>query len=706
MGGLCISPQIFLRLALIALAALVASAQEVTQLADLNLAELAEIPIVSAARHEQNRLGSPRSVSVITGEEIRRRNFRNVPEAVATMTGVYMQQSNYGGGSPIIRGMIGNRILLMVNGIRLNNATYRLGPNQYLNLIDINQVERIEVVRGAGSVLYGSDAMGGVINVITKSAPDPSQGSELAGFARVRFASSDSSGAGHIQASGAQGHVGFLGGYTREQFGDLRAGSGRGVQKFTGYKESAGDLTLRFALGSKGSLVAGVSRLVQNEVPRTDLLAAGSDLEYLWQPQGRDLFYTQYTDNAVSHYIDAIQITFSYQRPFEYIQRIVASDPMTERHHRDSVHSVEAGLQLTSALGKFHVFTYGFTTTADRVMSTRIDTSLLTGASIPKPGNYPDGSRFSGAAFFVQDEVGLSKRLDAVVGVRYDRFQLHADLFDPATGNMTVRGAPAALTGNGHLLYKLTGHVSATAGVSQGFRAPNVDDSTILAGVGSRFEIPNVNLQPERSINVEYGLRAQGHRGSLSVVVFQGRYEDLIDRAPALLNGLPFLDLNGNGIKDVKEQDIFQRQNVSRAAVSGFELEALVSIADDWTWSHNTTWTRGTDLSLGQPLTRIPPLNGASRLTWQPRRCFWVEAAIVAATAQHRLAPADKTDIRIGPGGTAGYAVFHLRAGLSRSALAGLSVTLENVTNRRYRLHASGIDRPGINLVVGYARAF
>jgi outer membrane receptor protein involved in Fe transport len=271
---------------------------------------------------------------------------------------------------------------------------------------------------------------------------------------------------------------------------------------------------------------------------------------------------------------------------------------------------------------------------------------------------------------------------------------------------MTLRGSPAALGGSGHLLYKLTRHLSATAGVSQGFRAPNVDDAAILAGVGSRLEIPNGALRPERSINVEYGLRAQGSRGSLSVVVFQDRYRDLIDRAPALFNGLPFLDLNGNGIKDGKEQDIYQRQNVSRAAVYGFEVEALVSIADGWTWSYNTTWTRGTDLSLGQPLTRIPPLNGASRLTWQPRGSFWVEAAMVAATAQHRLAPADKTDVRIGPGGTAGYAVFHLRAGLSRSPLAGLSVALENLANRRYRLHGSGIDRPGINLVVGYTRAF
>jgi outer membrane receptor protein involved in Fe transport len=118
------------------------------------------------------------------------------------------------------------------------------------------------------------------------------------------------------------------------------------------------------------------------------------------------------------------------------------------------------------------------------------------------------------------------------------------------------------------------------------------------------------------------------------------------------------------------------------------------------------TWTHGTDLSLSQPLTRIPPFYGASRLTWQPRKLLWAEAALLAASGQHRLSAADIADIRIGPGGTAGYAVLHLRAGLRGSILSGLSIALENVTNRRYRMHGSGFDSPGIHLIVGYERPF
>ena len=683
-----------------------ASAQDIKKLADMQLSDLAEIPVVSAARHEQSRFGSPRSVGVISAEEIRRRNFRNVPEAVGSIAGVYLQQTNYAGGSPIIRGMIGNRILLLLNGIRLNNGTYRLGPNQYLSFIDINQVERIEVVRGAGSILYGSDAFGGVINVITKVAPDPRLGEELGAAVHVRFASADSSGAGRVQVSGASGRFGFVGGVTREQFGDLRAGAGRGVQPYTNYGVSAGDFSVTYAVNRNATISAGIGTLRQSDVPRTDSLASRSDLEHQWDSEGRHMLFAQYSQTEVSRYVSALRVSLGYQQPFEVLRRITASAPQVESRHRDQVHTAEAGVQLSSAIGASHSLIYGFAAAQDSVHSSRTDVNLGSLMSTSRPGNYPDRSRFGSFGIFLQDEVRISSRLDAVLGARYDRYQLTADVSDPFFGAVKVRAAPAAVNGSMHFIYKLSRHVSATGGVAQGFRAPNIDDSTILGGVGSRYEIPNAQLRTERSVNLESGLRVQGRAGNASVVVFEDRYRDLIDRAPVLFRGLGFVDQNGNGIKDGREPDVFQRRNISRADVHGVELEAMVNLTERWTWTQTATWTRGTDLSIHEPMTRIPPLNGASRLTWQSARTVWVEGALVAATGQHRLGRADKSDWRIGPGGTAGYAVVHLRLGLRRSPLAGLSVALENVTNRRYRLHGSGFDRAGINLVLGYTRLF
>jgi iron complex outermembrane receptor protein/hemoglobin/transferrin/lactoferrin receptor protein len=681
-------------------------ADQVRELAQLDLKQLSEIQIVSAARHEQNRADSPRSVSLITGEEIRRRNFRNVPEAVAGVAGVYLQQTNYGGGSPIIRGMVGNRILVMINGIRLNSGTYRLGPNQYLNQIDINQVERIEVVRGAGSVLYGSDAFGGVINVITTPAPDPRLGSGSSAESRVRFATADSSGAGRIQVATSQGHLGLLAGYTQEQFGDLTAGSPTGLQRHTGYGQSAGDLSFKFSAGADKTLVGGLSRMKQFDVPRSDTLLAGTDLQYSWNPEGRDLAYVRYEQGNPIKYVGAMEVTLAWQRPFEFLERIAPAEPFVQSRHADVVNSANFGVQFSSAPAASHALTYGFEAASNRIGSTRTDLDLRTGVRAAMPGFYADESRFSNLAVFVQDEIAVSDRLAALVGARYDRSRAQATLYSQSTGIVYVDARPGAITGSGHVLYELTSHLSATAGVSQGFRAPNIDDTTILGGTGQRFDVPNANLKPERSVNFEYGLRVRGRFGSASIVAFEDRYRDFIDRAPATWNGLPYVDLNGNGKRDSSDPAVYQRQNISRTSVNGLELDAVVKLSNSWTWSHMTTWTRGTDTSASQPLTRIPPLNGASRITWNSSFPVWVEGALVAATAQRRLAPADKTDIRIGPLGTPGYAVFHLRAGLHRTFLAGLTVAWENITNRRYRLHGSGIDRPGSNLVLGYTRAF
>jgi hemoglobin/transferrin/lactoferrin receptor protein len=681
-----------------------AAGDDIQRLADMDLMKLSQIPVVSAARHEQNRAESPRSVSVITAEEIRRRNFRNIPEAVAGLTGVFLQQTNYGGGSPIIRGMVGNRILIMLNGIRLNNGTYRLGPNQYLNSIDINLVDRIEIVRGAGSVLYGSDAFGGVVNVITKSAPDPLMGAEFSGKVHARFGSADASGAGRVDFSGAFKRLGVAGGYTQESFGDLR--SSLGTQPYTGYRQWAGDLQLRFALDQNRSIVAGITRLRQLDVPRTDTLRSGTDREYLWTSQGRDFIYVQYSDTNLSRYISSMQITGAYQRPLESLNRISSTDLQTERHHLDVVNTANLTVQFTSVPRPAHVLTYGFEGNSDRITSRRTDVNLRTGLGTVAKGNYPDGGTFSGMSLFLQDEISLNRRLHAVLGTRQDWFHIRAAVQDAPTGPLDIRSAPSAITNSGFLLYDLTRAISFVGGVSQGFRAPNLDDSSVLGGGSGRYELPNANLDPERSVNVEAGIRGKATRFSGSAVYFQDRYQNTIDRAPALFNGKTFVDTNNNGIKDSKELDVYQRRNIGRALVRGVEVEGIVNLTEAWTWTYNTTWTYGIDRSAEAPLSRIPPLNGVSRLTWQPRSAYWMEFACVAAAAQRRLSPGDISDIRIGPAGTAGFAVFHLRAGLNRSALAGLSLAWENIANRQYRLYSSGFDHAGSSVVLGYQKLF
>lgn len=421
--------------------------------------------------------------------------------------------------------------------------------------------------------------------------------------------------------------------------------------------------------------------------------------------QGRDHAQLEYLQTGLGRHLEAIQVKLLYQRPFENITRRASADLLTRRFQRDEVQSVIPSIQLTSPFGARHLLTYGAEGALDQVSSGRTDLALSTGARSTRNGTYPNGSNFRSISFYLQDEMQLERRLSVVLGARQDRILIHSLVSDPLVGSLHVDGHAQALTGSGHLLFAAHRHVSFFGGVAQGFRAPNIDGSSILGG-GSRFDVPNGALRPEHSFNVESGVRFQGKRGQASATFFGDSYRDLIDRAPGLLGGLAFVDVNGNGRKEVSEPEVWQRQNVRRAKVKGVEVEGVAHLSDRWTWSNSLTWTRGTDTTLGTPLTRIPPLNGNSRLTWEPRRWLWVEAVALAATGQQRLAPADKSDTRIGPAGTPGYLVFHLRAGFRGSFLPGFSVALENVTNRRYRFHGSGFDRPGLNLVAGFNRSF
>jgi outer membrane receptor protein involved in Fe transport len=188
-----------------------------------------------------------------------------------------VQQSNDGGGSPILRGLIGNQVLLMVDGIRMNNAIYRLGPNQYLNTVDIGQIERIEIIRGPGSVLYGSDALGGIINIVTKSrvVGDANPG---AFEVSTRVASADGSVAGRLAYAGGSGPLSVVGGVSVKSFGPLRKGGGH-TQPFTGYDEWDADLKISAKPGDGQSLTALLQHVTQSDVNRTDARRRAVDAE-------------------------------------------------------------------------------------------------------------------------------------------------------------------------------------------------------------------------------------------------------------------------------------------------------------------------------------------------------------------------------------------------------------------------------------------
>lgn len=682
------------------------TSNELDDLMKMSLEDLLNVSAVSGVRHEQRIIDSPRSISVITAEEIRKKNYRSTPEALNELVGILIQETNYGGGSPIIRGLIGNQILILIDGIRLNNAIFRLGPNQYLNTIDLNQIERIEIVRGPGSVLYGSDALGGLINIITKSRKDYRKDIDIGVRFYSRYASVDRAKIGRIDLSGNIKKMGITGGFSYKKFGDLRAGTGTGLQLFTGYDEWDVDLKMNLELPKRQNILVGLQKVTQSNLPRTDKLISGSDLKNEWDPEGRDLVYAQYEVERINSFLKDLHTGFSYQNQLEDLYIINSSKPKIQQEHHNEVRSVGFTFQLSSTAGKHQLLTYGAEYYSDHVDSRRVDVDITTGMRTSKNSTFANGSTYRSLAGFLQDEIQVMKPLSLTLGLRYSSFNAKATLADSLTDTIQVHSTPTALTASARALYKLTENFVVTFGVGQGFRAPNIDDLSILGSFGSGFEVPNPNLKPEQNINYEIGLKAQHRKFTGSLYYFLSNYRDIIDRGFGTFNNLPFLDNNSNGIQDPGEQSVFQRKNIGKARIRGVEAEGQIQILPTWTILGNLAWIRGDNLADNTPLRRIPPIKGKFGIEGRLKKNLWAECYNLFATKQDRLAPGDQTDPRIPIGGTPGFLTYNIRGGLDLNRFGNVTVSWENITNKAYRLHGSGIDGPGTNLVVGYELIF
>jgi hemoglobin/transferrin/lactoferrin receptor protein len=669
--------------------------------AERELTELLKVRAVTGARHDQRLIDSPRQIAVVTAEEIRRRNYRNTPEALSDIVGVFVQETNDGGGSPIIRGLVGNQILILVDGIRLNNGSYRLGPNQYLNTIDLNQIERIEVVRGAGSVLYGSDALGGIVNVITRAAGRQADTGAVGARWFSRLSAANTGRIGRAELSSQTGAMGFVGGLTLKRFGTLRGGSNTGVQLLTGYDEWDGDAKAAFQLAPHHQLIVAGQRVTQHHAQRSDVVTAGTELKWMWDPQTRGLGYVHYSASELPGPVEQLSVTVSYQEQAEHYQRIASASPTIESRHFDQTRTLGANVQFASPVGPRHLLTYGIDAYGDRLTSQREDVSLTTGASLSAKGVLADGARYRSVAVFLQDEIDVSPRLRLNFGTRFSSFHPYAVVSDPHIGSLLINSSRRALTSAGRALFRLTSALDVIGGIGQGFRAPNIDDLTTLGRTGSRFEVPNPGLHPEDSLNLEAGVRGRSALATASGTFFFSHVHGLIQREFGTFDGKSFRDFDDDGVKSSSEPLIFQRQNAGDARIQGVEFEARLRPATHWTVTAMVTRTIGTEKNTGEPLRRIPPTYGRAVLGWSSGGRVWADAYSVFASRQARLAPGDLADVRIPAGGTPGFVTLNARGALKLNQALEITLGLENITNRSYRTHGSGIDAAGINVIFG-----
>ena len=662
------------------------------------LAAIMDEVTVTATRIEEPIFDVPQSVTIMNRKQIVEGNYRTTPEALSHLTGVTVQKTAHGHGSPFIRGLTGKQVLILVDGVRLNNSTFRFGPNQYLNTIDPALIERMEVVRGPGSVLYGSDALGGVINIITRKRKDFSQDKDIDAEANLVYGSADNEKTARGSVEGNNAAFGYWAGGGYRDFDDLKAGGSIGTQDYTGYDEFHANLALSYMPSSGGRVDLTFQETRQMDVPRTDKFI-NSNEKQVFDPQERTAVALHWNSPVSLSFADRLSGSVSFQRQNEELDRQKFGSTL-KRHNDDTIDTVGFSLQADMLLTERHLLAYGVEYYSDSVDSKRVDSDG--GVDTSKPGTFPDNSEYLTSGVYLQDEYMPSPSSKIVAGIRYSYLRAQTDLLGFGSFDETFSDLTASIRWSG----LVAEHTRLFAGVSQGFRAPNLDDLAVLRSTNEGIDVPSPNLDSEKSINYELGVKLNKPAWQGTLTLFQSEFNDLIDRRPGTYKGLAFIDDNGNGVQDPGEDNVVQKFNVGRARIYGIEVDSRVVLGPQWTLNGNISWAKGENKTDNEPVSRIPPLTAYLAARWQqPGKQYWVEPFVELVDRQDRLSSRDKSDPRIPAGGTRGYGTVNVRGGWE-DKVQSLDIAFNNIGDKAYKTHGSGVYGAGREIKLSYSHRF
>jgi len=612
--------------------------------------------------------------------------FREVPN-------IHVQATTVGQGSPYIRGLTGSAVLNLVDGMRLNHAIYRSSPNPYLALVDSHIAQRIEIVRGPASVLYGSDAMGGVIQIITRKPVFDSEDWKIRGGLDARFGSADLSRAVYADLATGRKGLGIGAGFSYLATEDLRGGGSTGRQRPSDYTMIGGDASVLWEPAPNHRTTLDFQMQRQPETPRYDELVPGfgqtepsSDL-WNYEPLERIFGHLQHRiEEVVPGVIDSLSFDAAIQQ-VQDDRRTRAHGSAIENRERNRSRLLGFAGHGVSQPKYWLSLAWGIESYFDTVSSEREETDFANGSSSSVASRFPDDSQMNSYGAYVNAQMELGEHFEINAGIRYS----HVDTKIKATNTTSATDIHLDdVTGSLGALWNLGSGVRLVTNLSRGFRAPNVFDlGTLGSRPGNRFNIPSQDLDAEVIYTIDLGLKIVRSRFRGEIFGFGSIYRDKIDSV-----------LTGSTTPDGR--DVVQSANLNRVWLSGAEARAEIDLRDDLQLRGHVFWTWGEEEGPNgheQPADRIPPVQGLVGLRWAPCESLWVEAFTRFAGPQDRLSDRDIRDPRIDPGGTPGWATGNLRVGLAVGEHWSGTVAVENFTDASYREHGSGIQAPGVGVI-------
>ena len=644
---------------------------------------------VTATRRPESGFDVSAGVSVVSAEAIGERAPQTIADYLRGVPGAFVQSTTPGQAIPIVRGLKGSEVLHLVDGFRLNTAFFRNAPNQYFALVDAQNVERVEVVRGPASTLYGSDAMGGVVQVLTPEQRFAGAQWDARGHVRTQLASGDLSNLTRLDGAVGREGLSIAGGVTRQDVGERRPGGGPRLP-YTDFRAWAADTKLLWTPAPEHELMFSVQYLKQPATPRFDELVPGygqtraNSAEFFFEPNDRAFAQMRWRWNAASAAFDTAELHLGWQE---------INDDRRSRDSGSANRDLERNRdRLRGLTGSFtkqrgaHALVYGFEAYQDRVDSQRERVNIHSGAASPRAPRFPDGSTMDSYALYLDDSIELAPRWQLDLGARYSRFEIALPAGALGSG---VNLAPDDLTGNAGLTFKASDSVHLVSNLGRGFRAPNIFDLGVFGDrPGGRFAVPNSDLKPETVVTWDIGIKLDRPGWQAEAFLWRSAYKDKITS----------VDIG----RDESDRILVQNRNVTELDLWGAEIGARWTLDEALALYGVLNLTRGREQYAGAAYDadRIPPVNGRLGAQWQFAPDWNLDGWASHAARQNRLSPRDREDPRLNPAGSAGWNTWNLRLGWNFVADASLALRLENLGDRRYREHGSGIDETGRHATV------
>jgi len=716
--------------------------------------------IISAGKAAEMRRYVAQQIKIITPSTIINLNAQSSADLLANTGVVTMQKSQQGGGSPILRGFEASRVLLVVDGIRMNNLIYRAGHLQNVITVDNNMLDRAEVLFGPASTVYGSDALGGAIHFFTKDPALLSSGKKsFSGSSYFRTGTVNNEKTFHTDFNLAGKKLAALTSVTVSDFGDLRMGkrinpslgeefglrpvlvrrdennlndvlvanSDPYVQRSSGYRQLDAMQKILYKPTDRTSHLLNVQYSASTDIPRYDRLtdpatsnnpqfATGLKFaEWYYGPQNRLLVAHRFDHKIQKSWADDISVVTGYQQIEESrYQRRFGNNGLQQRVESVDVAGLTIDLHKKNDRNDFR---YGLDFQFNAVASRASKKDIVTGAVSPLDTRYPGGkNRMNFAAAWFTHTKKITPDLTLNDGLRIGVSSLFAGFTDKAFFPFPfdeVKQKNITSSATAGLIYTPENWKISLLG-GTGFRAPNIDDLAkvfeSVAGTATTTGIlivPNPELKPEKTINADLSvMRLLGNVGRIEGTFFVTRLFDAIVTLPFLLDGVPTV------LYDGAPADVYANQNRSRGLIRGTTVQFKADLSEVWSLSCSWNYTRGTTRLTGPgdsgPLDHIPPTFGRAGIQYNSQKfrgeffssfSGWKRLSDYSSSGEDNLQYAT-------PNGMPSWMTLNLRGSFDITKSITLQTGIDNLLDLQYRTFASGINAPGRNFFITLRAGF